>query len=502
MSKQAYAAFDLGAESGRAMLATLHDGRLELEQAHRFANLPQMLPSGYHWNLLELWRNLVEGLTHCGRLAKKQGAPLVGLGVDTWGVDFGLIGPSGQLLGLPYAYRDARNSGAFDQVMAKLGKQTVYQATGVQFMALNSLYQLYAQYEAEPTSVEKAKHLLFMPDLLHYFFTGQAVNEATIASTSQMVDPRTGRWSIQLLESLGLPTQMLGAIAPAGTRIGSLDASIANQADVDELAVIAPGGHDTACAVAAAPVDVSKTPNWAYLSSGTWSLMGVELDQPHISDQAMQADFTNERGVAGKIRFLKNIIGLWLVQEVRRDFVVRGEAYDYPTLTQLAADAQPFRMLLNTGYAPFAAPGDMCAKIADYAEATRQPAPETPGQFVRVCLESLAMTYRRTLMDLEKVLDVSIEVLHIVGGGGKNDLLCQMTADALGRPVIVGPFEATAVGNALTQAMGLGVVRDLADIRAIVRRSFRPHTLQPHDADAFARQFDRYLALADQGSAP
>lgn len=501
MSQAGYVAFDLGAESGRAMLATLAGDRVVLEEAHRFANLPQQLPSGYHWNLLDLWSHLVQGLRQAGAMAKQRNLRLVSLGVDTWGVDFGLLGRSGQLLGLPFAYRDERNGPAFQKAIDQLGEEAIYDATGIQFMPLNTLYQLIAQRDAEPGPLEQAQRLLLMPDLLHYFFSGERVNEATIASTTQMIDPRTGQWHTKLLADLGLPSHFLGETVPAGTKIGRLREAVAEAAGVDRLDVIAPGAHDTASAVAAVPVDTATSGPWAYLSSGTWSLMGAELDEPIVTAASRQAGFTNERGVGGKIRFLKNIAGLWLVQEVRRDYATRGETYDYPTLTKLAEQSEPFRTLVAPDHAPFGSPGDIRAKIDAFADQTGQPRPETPGQYVRCCLESLALAYRQTMDGLEQLLGERMQVLHIVGGGGKNALLNQMTADALGRRVVVGPYEATAIGNALTQAIGHGQLADLAALRAVVRASFEPVACEPRDAVAFEAQRGRFDELCGVGAA-
>lgn len=501
MTAKAYLAFDLGAESGRAILATLTSERLALEEVHRFTHLPQRLPSGLHWNLTELWANLVEGLRKGAALARERGVELVSLGVDTWGVDFGLVGKSGQLLGLPFAYRDDRNPPAMKKAFDKLGEKAIYEATGIQFMPFNSLYQLLAQRDAEPATLEYAARMLFLPDLLHYFFSGKAVNEATIASTSQMIDPRTGDWAHKLLHGLSLPTHFLQPTTPAGTVIGQLREEIARITGAPTIDVIVPGSHDTASAVAAVPVDASTSGNWAYLSSGTWSLMGAELDAPLINDATRDASFTNERGVGGKIRFLKNIAGLWLVQEVRRDYARRGQEFDYATLTSLAEQSEPMRTLINPDHAPFLAPDDMCAKIDRFAEATGQPKPTSPGQYVRCCLESLAFTYRVVLGRLESLLGRKIEVLHIVGGGGKNGLLNQMTADAIGRRVVVGPYEATAIGNALTQAMGRKDVRDLSHLRSIVRSSFELTAFEPRNSKGFDEQASRFESLLAQRQA-
>lgn len=496
MSNQTFVAFDLGAESGRAMLAVLEDERLHLHETHRFLNAILSLPSGLHWNVLNLWSNLVEGLRKTGAAARQRGWRITSLGVDTWGVDFALMGASGQMLGLPFAYRDPRHQPAMERAFAKLGEKSIYDSTGIQLMPINTLYQLLAQHDAEPALLGSAHRLLMMPDLLHYFFSGVMVNEATEASTTQMIDPRqgdTGAWHKTLLEKLHLPTHLLGEIVPAGAVIGSLREQVAAEAGVEPMRVIVPGSHDTASAVAAVPA--ADGGSWAYLSSGTWSLMGVELDQPLISDDTRRLGFTNERGVGGKIRFLKNICGLWLVQECRRDLAKYGQNFDYPLLTQLAAEAQPFTALINPAHPPFGAPGDMLAKITRFSEMTQQPAPQAPGAFVRCCLESLALTYRWVFLHLELLLGRRLDVLHIVGGGGHNALLNQMTADAINRPVIVGPYEATAVGNALTQAMGAGQVRDLSHLRGIVRCSFDVVTFEPHNAAAFEKQAGRFEEL-------
>ncbi|MCC7146108.1 MAG: rhamnulokinase [Phycisphaeraceae bacterium] len=493
MSKRGYVAFDLGAESGRAILATLDGGRLQVQEQHRFLNQMRTLPSGLHWDLMGLWGNLLQGLGKCVQAAKEQGVELVSLGVDTWGVDFGLIGKSGQLLGLPFAYRDQRNPPAMEKALAKLGAQRLYEVTGIQILPFNSLFQLLAQHEAEPAVLPLTKHMLTMPDLLHYFFTGQAVNEATNASTTQMIDPHTGRWALDLIKQLSLPTQFLGPIVPAGTRIGPVTAAVGQEAGCPGLAVIAPGTHDTASAVAAVPVEGKRS--WAYLSSGTWSLIGAEIDSPIINDASRQAMFTHERGVGGKIRFLKNIPGLWLVQECRRDLEKRGQRYEYAQLAELAQQAQPFRTLVDPAHGPFGTPGGMLEKIETFAKATGQPQPQSAGQFVRACLESLALSYRDKLEALERLLGRRVEVLHVVGGGGKNELLNQMTADAIGREVVVGPYEATAIGNALTQAMGAGDVKDLAQLRQIVRASFELKIVQPIHSSRFDEQYERFTKL-------
>ena len=490
--KKAYLAVDLGAESGRTIVGVLDGERLTLHETHRFAHLPRQLPSGLHWDLTGLWGQIIEGCRRSFAWSRDSGVRIESIGVDTWGVDWGLIGKSGELLLLPHCYRDPSHLAAFDKTIKSVGKELLWSATGIQFMWLNTLYQVVARNESEPQVLRLADKFLFMPDLLHYFLTGRAVVESSIASTSQMTDARTGEWATAMLENLGLPTQMLGDIVPPGTVLGPLRKEVAQEIGADgEVRVIAPATHDTASAVAAVPAEPST--KWAYLSSGTWSLMGAEIDRPCMCDAARDVPFTNEGGVSNTIRFLKNISGLWLVQECRRDFEKHGHSYGYAQLTAMAQAAEPFRTLVDTDHAPFVSPGEMPAKIAAFARKTSQPEPHDPGQFIRCCLESLALTYRRTLIRLQEVLGRSFEVLHIVGGGSKNTLLNQMTADATHTRVVAGPDEATAAGNVLVQAMGAGDVKDLPHIRQIVRNSFAPLSYSPNDTAAWDRAYERFV---------
>ncbi len=491
---RAYIAIDLGAESGRTIVGVLGGDRLELHEAHRFLHLPGQLPNGLHWNLIGIWGNVLEGTRKAIQWADKRNLPIISIGVDTWGVDYALIGKSGELLGLPHAYRDARNRPAMDRMIAKIGREALYDATGIQLVWFNTLPQLFAQREFEPEMVERADQLLFMSDLMHYFFTGKRVIESSMASTSQMIDPRTGRWAVDLLDKLDIPTRMLRETIPPGTPIGPLLTHVAaNIGASDGLQVIAPASHDTASAIAAVPADPST--NWCVLSSGTWSPMGTEIDRPCLTPEAREASFTNESGVAGTIRFLNDIPGLWLVQECRRHFEKQGQSYDYDRLTREAEQAEAFRTLVDPAHEPFHVPGDIPAKMAGFARDTGQPEPHSVGELVRCCLDSLALSYRHNLQRLESVLDRNFDVLHIVGGGSKNPLLNQMTADAIGRPVIAGPAEATAIGNLLVQAMGAGHVEDPDHIRRIVIASFEPVTLEPRSTEVWDREYSRYLKL-------
>jgi rhamnulokinase len=490
MQAHHYLAFDLGAESGRAVLGTLADGKLALEEKHRFANPTGRLCGHLHWDLLGQWEELKAGLRKTAA-GLSGGMRIDGIGVDTWGVDFGLIGRGGEVLGLPYHYRDARTDGMMEKAFASVGRERIFQTTGIQFMQLNSLYQLLAMRQARSPLLDAAESLLFMPDLFNYLFTGLRTIESSIASTSQMYDPRKKDWAWDLLRDLDLPTNIFGAPTASGTVLGPLQKEVAEECGVDPISVIATTAHDTASAVLAVPAEdpadphhssliTRHSPDWCYISSGTWSLMGVELPEPIINDKSLRYNYTNEGGFGGSIRFLKNIMGLWLVQECRRQWQKEGQEHSYAQLATLAAEARPFVAILDPDWRPFLSPGQMPTKIEQFCRETNQKAPATKGEFVRTCLESLALTYRKTLKGLEDVLGRTMRVIHVVGGGSQNELLNQMTADACGVEVIAGPAEATAIGNVLCQAMAQGCVSGLTEARRIVRKSFpvRRYALQ------------------------
>ena len=517
MAQTAYLAIDIGAESGRGMLTVLDRGgatpRISLHECHRFPTRTLHLPTGLHWSFTELCREVEAALAAGIREAQRLGVPLRSVGVDTWGVDFGLLSDTGELLGLPRAYRDPRNVPAAEAIRQDLGHDAIFRVTGIQDLQFNTLYQLRALQEAEPELLERASRLLFVPDLLHWMLSGQRVSEASIASTAMLVDPRGGDgsgsgpevWATGLLEQAGLgsASRVLPPVVASGTTIGRLLPDLAARAglpsDHDPVAVVVPASHDTGSAIAAAPAEGT---DWAYLSSGTWSLLGAELAEPVLTDEARAAGFTNERGVGGTVRFLKNIAGLWLVQQVRADLRAGGldaspvggggntasedGAWGYAELTRLAAEAEPRRTLLDTRHPPFAEPGGFLQKIRDHAAALGQPVPETPGQFVRACLDSLADAYAATLEELQQVLGRRFDRLHLLGGGGQNQLLNQLTADACGVPVVVGPTEATAIGNGLTQAIGLNDLPDLSALRQCVAASFPLQTYEPAGASAGA----------------
>jgi rhamnulokinase len=483
-----FLAFDLGAESGRGVLGRLDDSQLRLEVIHRFPNGAVRTLDTLHWDVLHLHGEMLQAL----RLCAARYGDLDGIGVDTWGVDFALLGRDGSLLGNPRHYRDPHTEGVMEQALDRVPRREVFRRTGIQFMRFNTLYQLLALQRDHSPLLEVAQTLLFIPDLFHYFFTGMKVNELTDASTSQMLDPTTKTWAYELVQAFALPAEILGTLVPPGTVLGPLRSTVASETGINAAPVIAPAAHDTAAAIAAVPA--SSAP-WAYISSGTWSLMGVELKQPLLTDAALAANFTNEGGVGGTIRFLKNIMGLWLVQECRRAWERAGSSYSYDDLIRQAESAPAFASLVDPDDASFYLPPSMPVALADFCRRTGQPVPAGVGGTVRCALESLALRYRWVLDRLEGLTGQKTEVIHIVGGGSQNALLNQFTADACNRVVLAGPVEATAIGNVLTQAIGVGVLGSLADAREVVRRSFEVRTFTPRNADAWQQPYERFLGF-------
>lgn len=492
MPHRNFLAFDLGAESGRAVLGRLSSGKLSLEEKHRFPNPNGRINGHLHWNLLGQWEELKTGLR---KTMQAGDTNLHGIGVDTWGVDFGLVAKSGEILGNPYHYRDSRTEGIMERTFRRVPREKIFQATGVQFMEINSLFQLISMRQTDGPILDCADTLLFIPDLFNYLFTGIRKSEFSIASTSQMYDPRKKGWAMELLQALDLPARIFPEIIPSGTILGPLRDDVASECGAGKIPVIAPATHDTGSAVAAVPTE-SDRPDWCYISSGTWSLMGVELSEPLINDKSLKYNYTNEGGVGGTIRFLKNIAGLWPVQECRRFWKREGRDHTYAELTEMARQAKPLTRILNLDTKPFLTPGEMPVKIDMFCQDTQQPLPTATGEYVRACLDSLVLTYRRTLEGLEDVLGRKISVIHIVGGGCQNELLNQMTADACARPVIAGPVEATGIGNILVQAMATGDVKSLSDARAIVRQSFNVKRYEPKDVKRWDEGYARFSALA------
>jgi len=493
-NSQVFLAADLGASSGR-VLAGLFDGaKLALEEVYRFENGGVPAAGRTQWDLLNQWQHVLRGLRAAGKV---YGDRVASIGVDTWGVDFGLLGRNDELLGNPYHYRDHRTAGILDKAFAIVPRGEIFAATGLQFMEFNSLYQLLAMKLANSPLLDVAQSFLMIPDLFHWLLTGVKANEATNASTTQFLNPRTGGWATDLLGKFGLPTHILGTLSPPGTRLGKLQPSVAEETDLPDVEVILPGTHDTASAVMAVPAasQPGQRPDWCYISSGTWSLMGVETPQPIITDRVYQLNFTNEGGVGGTTRVLKNIAGLWLVQECRRIWKLQGREFAFDELIQRAGEALPLTSLINPDDAAFVAPKDMTAAIRDYCAKTSQIAPATEGAIVRTALESLALRYRMVLGYLEELVGSRIETIHIVGGGAQNRLLCQMTADACNRRVIAGPVEATAIGNLMMQAVALGTIGSIAQAREIVRTSFAAQEFHPKPSQAWNDAYGRFEQL-------
>jgi len=467
-----FLAIDLGAESGRAMLGTLDRGKLTLEELHRFPNTPVRLPTGLYWDALRLFHEIRQALTICGRERKIL---LDGIGIDTWGVDFALLGADGTLVDNPRHYRDARNNGMLEKTFAVAPREEIFTATGIQFMQINTLYQLHAMKLAQSPALGIAKTLLFTPDLFNYWLTGLMRAEVSIASTSQFYNPVEKHWAGGLLRRLGIAESILPEIIPSGARLGRLLPEIAEATGLSaETPVFATTSHDTAAAVAAVP---AEGVDWGYISSGTWSLMGVELDAPIINDRSLALNFTNEVGAAGKIRLLKNIAGLWLLQECRRAWALAGREHSYAELAALAEAAPSSGMIIDPD--GFSEPGRMPERIVDYCRERGQTVPEQPGGMTRLILESLAATYCKVLENLEILIGRRIQRIHIVGGGSRNKPLNQLAANAMRRTVIAGPAEATAVGNILVQGIGAGIVSGVSEAREIVRRSFPLETYLP-----------------------
>jgi len=486
-----YLAFDLGAESGRAMLGTIDGQRLTLDELHRFPNSPVRALSALHWDTLRLWHEVRHGLTIAGRERRVR---LDGIGVDTWGVDFGLIGQDGNLIENPRHYRDARTNGMLEAVFAVVPREEIFAHTGIQLMQINTLYQLYAMRLAGSRALGCARTLLMTPDLFNYWLTGVAKSEVTIASTTQFYNPRLQRWAFELFDRLMLPKTILADIVPPGTRLGPVLPEVSECCGLDTANVYATGCHDTASAVAAVP---ATGESWCYISSGTWSLMGVELDTPIIDDRTLALNLTNEVGAGGKTRLLKNIAGLWLLQECRRAWGIAGTDFSYEQLASMAGDAPPFSAILDPD--AFLEPGDMPAKIGAFCRSSGQKQPDGAGAMARAILESLALRYREVLESLEMLLDRRLEVIHIVGGGSRNRILNQFVADATNRVVVAGPSEATVMGNILIQAIGAGELTGLGEAREIVKRSVAPETFTPMPTTDWDQAYERFRRIANRG---
>ncbi len=460
------AAVDLGASSGRVMLGVVGDAQLELSEVHRFWNGPVRLRDTLHWDVLHLYRSVLDGLRTAGSVD--------GIGIDSWAVDYGLLDASGRLIGNPVHYRDSRTDGVMDRVLQTISTEELYDVTGLQQLPFNTICQLVAE-----GFLGQAETLLMIPDLLGYWLTGETGAERTNASTTQLYDVRARSWSSELAERVGVPASVFPKLREPGDVVGTLLPEVVEETGLDPATpVIAVGSHDTASSVVAVPAADER---FAYISSGTWSLVGLELESPVLSAEAREANFTNEGGVDGRIRFLKNVMGLWILQECQR---IWG-ADDLPALLRDAADASPFAVLIDPDAPEFLAPGNMPRRIEEHCRATGQERPRSQAATVRCILESLALAYRRTLRLAQTIADRPVDVLHVIGGGSQNELLCQLTADACGLPVLAGPVEASALGNVLVQARALGEpLPDLSAMRAMVRSTHQLRRYEPQGKPA------------------
>ncbi len=518
MAEKAFLAVDMGASSGRHLVGLFDGERLKLEEIYRFENGPVEVAGRLHWDLLGLWSQVRQGLRAAGA---RFGDQVASVGVDTWGVDFGLLGRGDVLLGNPYNYRDSQTNGMLAKAFSIVPREEIFRHTGLQFMQLNSLYQLLAMKLADSPLLEAAETLLMVPDLFHWMLTGVKCNESTEASTSQFYNPITGDWATELLGKFGLPTGILGRIEQPGTNLGPLRENLADESGLSGTSVVLPGSHDTASAVMAVPAAARPGPkkgpglicakpppgrsgklnlvpfsaHWCYISLGTWALMGIESPRPVINDQVLKLNFTNEGGVAGTIRLLKNITGLWLVQECRRIWNLAGRNWDWEDLNKLSAAAKPLVSFINPDSQDLMAPNDMPEAIRQFCRRTGQPVPTDEGAVLRCALDSLAMKFRQVLGMCEELAGGRIETIHIVGGGTKNRQLCQATADACGRRVVAGPVEATAIGNVMMQAVSAGDVASVAEAREVIRRSFDVDQYEPENTAAWDDAYGRFMEM-------
>ena len=477
-----YLAFDFGAESGRAVVGHLQSGILTTTEVHRFHNEPVEYGASLHWDAPRLWFEVRKAL-EC-----VEQEELAGIGVDAWGVDYALLGERGELLQNPYHYRDGRTQGVMEEIFHKVPKEEIYRTTGIQFMSINTLYQLIAAQRDTPSIVAAAKQLLTIPDLFNFWLTGNAVCEFTNATTTQMVEPVRRTWAVDLMQRLGLRSDLPAAIVEPGTVVGTLRSSLVQNSLLAATPVIAPACHDTGSAVAS----ITARDGTAFLSSGTWSLIGTELDAPIVTPQALKLNFTNEGGVNGTTRLLKNVMGLWMLQGCRTCWSARGRSSDYQELIDLATGEAAFGYLVDPDDESFLRAADMPAAIDEFCKKTHQPVPATEGAYVRCVLESLALKYRLVLGNLEHLCGKRIEQIRVIGGGSKNRLLNQFTADATGRRVLAGPPEATALGNLAIQILATGDASSLQEVRGIIDRSFPTEVFEPRDTDKWLRHAERF----------
>jgi len=489
MFNKNYIAIDLGASSGRVMLGRWDGHVLGLEELHRFSNEAVRVCGTLYWDILRLLHEIKQGL------AKASQYDIAAIGIDTWGVDFGLLDGRGQLLENPVHYRDSRNDGVAEEVDKLIQPRALYDETGLQRLPFNTIYQLYSLKLQRPEALANARNLLMLPDLLGYFLTGEMATESSIARTTQLLNVHTGEWSQRIFDTLGLPRELFGEIVPSGTALGTLLPEIQEETGLGAVPVISVCGHDTGSAVCAVPANED---DFAFISSGTWSLFGTELDRPIVNDASFSYSITNESGF-DKTRFLKNITGLWLIQESRRHWNRHGGNYSYADLERLALEAPPFARFIDPDDPAFIAHGNVPGRIGEYCTKTGQSPPASIGEAVRCIYESLAMKYRSTLEKLETCTEKKYNCLHVMGGGVKDGLLCKMTANACGIPVLAGPAEATVLGNLAAQMIAQGEVAGLREAREVVRRSVEVREYLPEDVKAWREAYGRFGEIIERG---
>ncbi len=482
-------AIDLGASSGRGILATYHNGKIALDEIHRFENNGVNVRGTLYWDVIYLFNQIKQAIVNA-RLAGGFDC----IGIDTWGVDFGIVDENGDLLSNPVHYRDARTDNIPAEVFEKISEQDVYDRTGIQIMNFNTLFQMYYMAKYKKKTLSLADKMLFMPDLLNYFLTGEKKAEYTIASTSQMINPYTRQWDTQLLQKLDIPTDVLCDIVMPGEIVGKLTDDICQELSVQAADVVAVGSHDTASAIVSVP---SEQKDFVYISCGTWSLFGTELDQPVICPEGLKASYTNEGGFGGKIRFLTNIMGLWLIQECRRSWKKQGNELSFSEIVAQAEEEESFKCFVDPDYAEFGKPGNMPQKVQKYCEMTGQYVPQTIGEIARCIYESLALKYRHAFDNLKSITGKAYNSIHILGGGANAANLCQMTANACGVSVWAGPTEATAVGNVAAQLIAKGEIKDIAEARKVIKNSFDVKQYAPADAHCWNDAYIKFKNIIE-----
>ncbi len=492
MNPDYFLAFDIGAESGRALLGELKKDQIQVKEIHRFRN--RMISKGNRvvWDVFDLFDEIKKGLRKC---VEEHTKSISSMGIDTWGVDFGLFDKKGDLISLPFAYRDKRNKKAMEEFLKKTSPKKIYELTGIQFLQFNSIFQLYAVKTQNPEIMNKTKDLLFMPDIFNYFLTGKMSTEFSYATTSQLFNPRKDNWEEQLFKALDVPVSIMKEVETGGKELGLIKKSAAKEIGIKPLPVVLTAAHDTASAVAAVPAQGN---DWAFISSGTWSIMGVELNSPLITEESFKLNFTNEGGLGHRFRLSKNITGLWLLQECRKKWSVKRKI-GYGELMKKGHSAKPFKSFIDPDHPLFLKPLDMTKAIVRFCQKTGQACPTNTAEFVRCILESLALKYRYVFDELCSLSPISIRKIHIIGGGSRNRVLCQFTADALGIPVIAGPAEATGVGNIMIQAAAKNKVDSLENMRSVISDSFDLQVYMPERIDEWEKNYERFRILCEGG---